>query len=120
MLCRVAALALLVLILPLTVSAAVEDPDPTFVDVSSAYIRGDSVTVPVSNTSYEPITVVVTVLYDDLEQIYEVQTVVSLAPKQTVMVTNTITDDINPQAQITEGPDPIPLNIVVGTALWGD
>lgn len=120
---RVAAiLAIAAFIAPVIATALTEDPDPIGVDVSSAVVRGKSVIVPVTNASYEPVTVLVTGFYDDLTEIHEAQVMVPLAPKQTaaVTVTYTITDDINPQVQIIETPDPIAGAMALGAVLWSD
>ena len=103
--------------------ALTEDPDPIGLDVTRARVSGKTVSVPVQNESREPIQVEVTALYLLDGTLHTVSEVVSLAAKETRPVDlrfKTIVDDINPQLEITEGPDPIPNTIVLGTALWGD
>ena len=103
--------------------AAVQDPDPMGLDATRAEVRGKTVSVPVQNHSLEPIQVEVTAMYLLDGTLHTVREVVSLAAKESRVVElrfKTIVDDINPQVGITEGPDPMPQTIVLGTALWVD
>jgi hypothetical protein len=112
---------LILLLWPLSVLGGGES-NPTDVLEETASVCGKGVTVQVKNLSTSPVVVELTGFYDDLTEIHTAQSIVSLGSRETAAVTVvfTITDDITPQVSITEGPDPIPNAIVLGTAPWSD
>ena len=110
----------LAVVVPMSMAGkTTEDPDPTL-HVASAFVRDDTVYVPVENHSYDPIVVEVTAAYDDGSEVHMVQVVVHLAAKGTQMAAMPFhIPGFNPLG-IIENPDPIAQMVVLGTALWDD
>ncbi len=110
-------------LVPALVHGIIENPDPIGYSVNQAKIKGNSISMPVTNTSTSPIEVQVVAHYDDGSQVHTASTIVSLAPKATGLAritVQTITDDIDPQNGIIDSAEPFGLGLALGAVLWSD